>query len=160
MKILLFLVSLSLLFFSCDSNRIAEDNKDIKNYWKGDSTASFDFEIEDSSIDYNVFFSVRNGVEFPHSNLYFKYALKDSIGKTIESELVNFQLFNVKTGYPLGNGVGDIFEHQYELLTKYQFTAPGTYHVSFQQYMRYDSLPEIYSVGFRVEKTIIQQGTD
>lgn len=160
MRIFLFLVSVSILIFSCDSNRIAEDNKDIDNYWKGDSIAHFNFKIEDSTIDYNVFFSVRNGVEFPHSNLYFKYVLKDSIGKTLESELVNFQLFNAKTGYPLGNGVGDIFEHQYELLTKYKFITSGTYQVSFQQYMRYDSLPEIYSVGFRVEKTINQQDTD
>lgn len=140
---------------SCDSSRLEEDYKDIESYWLSDSTVSFSFNIVDQSIDYNIYFSVRNGVEFPHSNLYFKYFLKDSVGTTIESELVNFQLFHAKSGYPLGNGVGDIFEHQYELLTKYRFDNAGTYELSFQQYMRYDSLPEIYSVGYRIEKTII-----
>jgi len=142
-------------FFSCDSNGIRQEHKDITKFWKADSIANFTLFIDDSSIEYDLYFTVRNGVEFPHSNLYFKYILKDSTGNSLESELVNFQLFNAKTGYPLGNGVGDIFEHQYELLTKYRFRQKGSYKLSFQQYMRYDSLPEIYSVGYRIEKTII-----
>ncbi len=155
MRSLLILLASALLNISCDSNRVTEQNIDIKGYWKTDSIAIFDFLIEEPNTDYNVYFSLRNGVEFPHSNIYFKYSLKDSIGTTVESDLINFQLFNSKTGYPLGNGIGDIFEHQYELLTKYQFENRGTYQLSFQQYMRYDSLPEIYSVGYRIEKTII-----
>jgi len=156
MRNLLLFISLSPLFLSCDSSRIAEENKNVENFWQADSIANFSFIINNPSIDYNLFFSVRNGVNFPHSNLYFKYALADSTGNLLESELVNFQLFNPKTGYPLGNGVGDIFEHQYELLTKYRFNQAGTYNISFQQYMRYDSLPEIYSVGYRIEETINQ----
>lgn len=156
MRLSLLFVLVLFYFSSCDSSRLYEENKDINSYWLSDSIASFNFDISDNTLDYNVFFSVRNGVDFPHSNLYFKYFLKDSLGATIESDLINFQLFNAKSGYPLGNGIGDMFEHQYELLTKYQFTNTGVYELSFQQYMRYDSLPEIYSVGFRVEKTVIQ----
>ena len=156
MRISLFFVLIALNLLSCDSNRLYEENIDIESYWMADSLAAFNFDIEDKALDYNLFFSVRNGVEFPHSNLYFKYFLKDSLGNTLESELINFQLFNAKSGYPLGNGIGDIFEHQYEVLTKYQFNHSGQYELSFQQYMRYDSLPEIYSVGFRIKKTTIQ----
>lgn len=156
MRISLSLVLLLLYLSSCDSSRLYEDNKDIKSYWLADSIVHFSFFITHQNVDYNIFFSVRNGVEFPHSNLYFKYYLKDSLGVTLESELINIQLFNAKSGYPLGNGIGDIFEHQYELLTKYRFDQSGTYELSFKQYMRYDSLPEIYSVGFRVEKTANQ----
>jgi gliding motility-associated lipoprotein GldH len=142
-------------FLACDSNRISENNYDINKFWQADSVITFSVAITDIALDYNLFFSVRNGVEFPHSNLYFKYALKDSVGNLLESELINIPLFNTKTGYPLGNGVGDIFEHQYELLSKYRFNNTGRYQLSFQQYMRYDSLPEIYSVGYRVEKTAV-----
>ncbi len=146
------------VLFSCDPNKISEDTIDIDTYWKADSVANFNFTINDPTIDYNLFFSVRNGVEFPHSNLYFKYNLLDSAGNLLETELINFQLFNAKSGYPLGNGVGDLFEHQYELLTKYQFNHKGSYQLSFQQYMRYDSLPEIYSIGYRVERTASVKG--
>lgn len=154
-KLLIFSLLVAVCF-SCDPNRIGENNKSIEGYWHSDSIANFSFAIEDPSLDYNLYFSVRNGVEFPHSNLYFKYSLKDSLGVDLESELINLQLFNSKTGYPLGNGTGGIFEHQYELLTKYSFTKKGIYNLSFQQYMRYDSLPEIHSVGYRVEQTIHQ----
>lgn len=155
MRYLLILSLLGAGLVSCDSNRVSENNLDINKFWEADSIITFSFKIQDASIDYNLFFLIRNGVEFPHSNLYFKYALKDSLSNSLESELINIQLFNVKTGYPLGNGVGEIFEHQYELLTKYQFNNTGQYQLSFQQYMRYDSLPEIYSVGYRIEKTTI-----
>jgi gliding motility-associated lipoprotein GldH len=140
-------------FVSCNSNKVSEDNFDINKFWKADSVVTFWVTIPNTSVHYNLFFLIRNGVEFPHSNLYLKYALKDKKGGLLESKLINMQLFNAKTGYPLGNGIGSIFEHQYELLTKYQFNKSGQYQLSFQQYMRYDSLPEIYSVGYRIEKT-------
>ncbi len=156
MRIFLLVILTALSLSSCNPNRLYEDNKDIDSFWLADSVVQFDFNISDPTIDYNLFFLVRNGVEFPHSNLYFKYFLKDSLGATMETELVNFQLFHPKSGYPLGNGIGDLFEHQYELLTKYRFNQSGKYKLSFQQYMRYDSLPEIYSIGFRVEKMVVQ----
>jgi len=151
-----FSIIIGLFLISCDSNRIYEQNTDINKYWLTDSTVQFNFDINNPQQDYNLYFNVRNGLNFPHTNLYFKFALKDSIGSTLENELVNINLFNPKSGYPLGNGVGDIFEHQYELLTKYRFPNKGKYQLSFQQYMRYDSLPEIYSVGCIIEKTVNQ----
>jgi len=153
---IIFSITVGLYLISCNSNRVYEQNADIDKYWLADSTIQFDFDINNSLQDYNLYFNVRNGVNFPHSNLYFKYALKDSVGSTLEAELVNFNLFHPKSGYPLGNGVGDIFEHQYELLVKYQFPNNGKYQLSFQQYMRYDSLPEIYSVGYTIAKTVNQ----
>lgn len=156
MKQLILLVIAVLFFISCDPERVSEEHKDVDTYWRADSIATFSFEVPNKQQDYNVFFYVRNGVNYPHSNLYFKYFLKDNLGAVMESELVNFQLFHAKSGYPLGNGVGDLFEHEYELLTKYRFPYVGPFEISFQQYMRYDSLPEIYSVGYRLEKTTLE----
>ncbi|MCB0495081.1 MAG: gliding motility lipoprotein GldH [Cyclobacteriaceae bacterium] len=153
MRKLVLLIIPALFFISCDPARVSEKHNDIDKYWLADSVARFEFQVPDSNQDYNLLFYVRNGVDFPHSNLYFKYFLKDSLGTVLESELVNFQLFHPKSGYPLGNGVGDLFEHDYELLANYRFPYSGPYEIDFQQYMRYDSLPEIYSVGYRLEKT-------
>ena len=36
----------------------------------------------------------------------------------------------------------------------YQFNNPGLYQFRIKQYMRMDSLPEIMSVGLRVERSI------
>ena len=152
MKSLLQGVTLILLLSSCDKDRVFEHNADQAGaIWLADSIAHFDFVIKDVDDSYNIFFNVRNGLHFPHSNLYIKYFLLDSLGNQIESELRNFELFNAKSGYPLGNGAGAIFESQFLLLKNYSFLDSGKYFIDLQQYMRYDSLPEIYSVGVRVE---------
>lgn len=149
-------VCLSIALFSCDKSSVSEAHKDIPNLWQADSIVAFKFHVPDNMQHYNLYFYVRNGVEFPHSNLYFKYWLKDSTNTILETELLNMPMFNSKSGYPLGNGIGDLFEHKFEILTNYTFPASASYIIEFQQYMRYDSLPEIYSVGYRLEQSIPQ----
>ena len=142
------------LVISCDETRVFEDNIDQPNaYWLADSVNHFEFVINDADPSYNILFNVRNGLNFPHSNLYIKYFLRDSVGNQLEMELRNFELFHAKSGYPLGDGAGDIFESQFLLLKNYAFEDSGRYIIDIQQYMRYDSLPEIYSVGVRVERS-------
>lgn len=148
-----FILITSLL--SCDRNRVFEDNIDQPGaFWLADSVARFKVPIDDPNIEYNILLNIRNGLQFPHSNIYVKYHITDSLGRERAQELRNFELFNTKTGYPLGNGTGDIFESQFVLLKNYVFDQAGTYNIDVQQYMRYDSLPEVYSVGVRVEKSI------
>lgn len=146
------IILVSLIFASCDSNRVYEDTADINNaYWLADSIKSFEFYIPDENRGYNISFSIRNGVEFPHSNIYVQYIISDSTNDALDEELRNFQLFHPKSGYPFGNGSGNLFEHEFDLLIDYDFPYKGKYNISFQQYMRYDSLPEVFSVGVRVE---------
>ena len=143
-----------LLLIACDDTRVYEDHIDQANaFWLADSVARFDFEIIDPTLEYNILVNVRNGLQFPHANIYINYALTDSTDKILAEELRNFELFNSKSGYPLGQGSGDIYESQFVLLKNYNFLNSGRYQVALQQYMRYDSLPQIYSVGVRVEKT-------
>lgn len=155
MKNLIFILFGSMLVISCDKNKVYEDISNFKNaYWLADSLKYFEFSIDNDTIEYDLNFSLRNGREYPHSNIYIEYAILDSASNVIDEELRNFQLFNQKTGFPLGNGSGNIYEHQFELLEGYQFPGPGHYRVRLQQYMRYDSLPEIYSVGISVERKL------
>ena len=139
------------LFFSCDSNRVFEDTRTFSTaYWQADSIQTFEFEITDNQ-EFNILFSLRNGREFPHSNIYVNYQIKDSSNTLFDEELRNFQLFHQKSGFPFGKGSGNIYEHSFVLLTEYEFPSPGKYFMEFQQYMRYDSLPEVYSIGLRIE---------
>jgi gliding motility-associated lipoprotein GldH len=147
-----FLVTLTIS--SCDSNRVYENTVDINNaYWLADSIKSFEFNIPQRGSEYNIKFTIRNGVEYPHRNVYVYYTISDSTNKILDEELRDFQLFQPKSGYPLGNGSGNIREHHFDLLIGYKFPYAGRYNISFEQYMRYDSLPQVYSLGFRVETT-------
>lgn len=146
------LLTIAIIFSSCDTNRVYEGTANFANaYWLADSIKSFEFQIPENSLEYNILLSIRNGREYPHNNLYVQYEIMDSTNNVLDRELRNFQLFHPKSGYPLGNGSGNIFEHDFDLLSGYQFPYSGKFFISVEQYMRYDSLPEMYSVGLRVE---------
>lgn len=147
---------LILLFLSvaCNSNRVFERNvKFPERIWLKDSAALFTFEITDINTHYKFYFNLRNTILYPYQNIYLSYSLQDTLGNEFDNELTNINLFDSRTGKPLGQGMGDIFDHQYLVIDDYQFNNPGMYRFSIKQYMRMDSLPEIMSVGLRVERS-------
>ena len=138
---------------ACDSLRIYEKNVDFnQRIWLYDSIATFSFDIEDTTQQYNLYYNVRNSLDYPFYNLYLNYELKDSTEALLSSELNNIALFDAKSGDPKGDGLGDVFDHQVLFLQDYRFKSKGTYHVAVQQFMRRDSLPEIMAFGIRVER--------
>lgn len=152
-KICTFLLS-ALLFGACDNSRIYEQNVDIhEKTWHVDSIPGFSFRIEDPENSYNFYYNFRNTRAYPYRNLYVQYTLEDSLGNKISSDLHNIDLFDPVSGKPYGNsGLGDIFDHQILALQNLKFDSAGLYHFRIQQFMRRENLPEITSVGLRVEE--------
>ena len=144
-----------MLFFTltaCDSSRVYEDYNDLEEaFWHLDSAQSFSFEIIDTTRSYNLLATFRNASSYPFYNLYFQYTLEDSSGLILSQQLKEVELFDPKTGEPFGSGLGDLFDHSFAVEESYQFDSPGEYTLSFEQYMRRDTLPFILSVGARVE---------
>lgn len=139
---------------SCDGERLYEKNREFSNRtWYMDSIPSFTFNISQPGTNYDIYLNLRNTLSYPFQNIYLTYYLEDSLGNTLSQDLVNFQLFDTKTGKPFGSGgIGDVYDHQFNLLEGYSFPAEGTYELKLEQYMRRDSLPQIVAVGVRVEQ--------
>lgn len=149
-----FLVSMS----SCDDNRVAEENKELKDRnWHIDSVQNFSLNVEDASKPYNLLINVRNSESYPYYNLFLRYYLLDSTKKEIKSQQLELILMDPVTGKPTGNGLGDIYAHQYPLLKQFTFPKSGVYYVKLKQYMRQDPLPEINSVGIRLENYTVPE---
>jgi gliding motility-associated lipoprotein GldH len=149
----IFLTGAFILFSACDESRVYEKNIDFAgNDWYVDSVAKFPIEINDPSIDYNLYVDVRNAVSYPFTNLYIQYNLYDSTQKKIQGKLMRLPLFDKKTGKPYGDGLGDIFDHRFALNKDLKFPYKGKYQAEIIQYMRQDPLPFIMSIGIRVEK--------
>lgn len=149
----LFLAAIILLFWACDDSRVYERNVDIDGKtWHQDSVRSFTFTVDNIEQAYNFYYNFRNTRAYPYRNLYVRYSLEDSTGTVLSSDLHNMNLFDPVTGKPYGDGLGDIFDHQILALRAVKFDSPGDYHFHIQQYMRMNTLPEIVSVGLRVEK--------
>lgn len=142
------------LLASCDKNKIYDSNRDLDgNKWFIDTVPSFSFKIEDTLAAYNLSLNLRNSVAYPYYNLFMRYTLTDSKGEKLSGRQVEVMLMDSKTGRPLGNGAGDIFDNQFMFLEKYKFPRKGVYILTYKQYMRQDPLPEIMSVGLKVERS-------
>lgn len=146
-----------MLLAGCDSNRVYEKNIDFRNkQWVVNDTVKFQFEIKAPQKAYNVYWNVRNSISYPYRNLYLTYYLEDTLGHRIAKDLHNVLLFEPKTGKPYGDGLGDIFTHQFLALPGYKFDTAGIYQIRLEQYMRTDTLQDILSVGVRVEEAETQ----
>ena len=146
-------VLLTFFLSSCDKNRIFEQNHDLENNaWRIPAIQEFNFEVKDTSKKYAIYFNVRNAVFYEYYNLYLKHTLLGPNRNVISTNLHEQYLMDKKTGKPLGDGAGDIFDHQVLALKDQPFAQPGTNTIKLQQYMRRDPLPGSMAVGVRVEK--------
>lgn len=154
-RIILVFFGLLLVIASCDLGRVYEVNKDLPNgKWALDSIQVFKVSIKDRSNKHNILLNIRNGYSYKYSNLYVKYYILDTSNTVLTSNKAELFLMDIKTGKPLGNGVGDIYEHQFKLLEQYDFPYLGDFKIKIKQYMRDPILTEIYSVGVRVENVM------
>jgi gliding motility-associated lipoprotein GldH len=137
----------------CDNTRLYEVNQDFdQKYWLAQEQPVFAFEIENEKEQYNLYCNLRNSVSYPYSRIFLNYTLKDSTGAVLKKDLLNTFLFDKKTGQPQGvSGIGDIYDHQVELLKNFSFEKPGKYSIQFEQFMRTDTLRGMLAVGLRVE---------
>ena len=150
---------LAATLFGCDDTRIYETNVELPNQlWIHDSLLYFDFEIDKSKQQYNLLANIQYANDFSYRNLYLTCVLYDSTGQVLDKSLINALLFSDKLGKPLGSSaIGDIYELQFPILSKYQFPNRGRYRLSLQQYMRIDSLYNLRSIGLRVEHAVTDQ---
>jgi gliding motility-associated lipoprotein GldH len=155
MKRLIILFALAYCISACDDSRVFEKNVDFdERFWLVNNTPEFEFEITDTSTNYNLYCNIRNSLSFPFSQMYLDYTLTDSTGAPVQKKMIEAYLFE-KSGKPQGNsGLGDIYDQRIPLLQNFHFANPGLYKVRFEQKMRTDSLQGVLAVGLRVEKFV------
>lgn len=139
---------------SCDDERVYENNTDFNSrYWPVSEKPEFEFEIVDTLQTYNLYCNVRNSLDYPYARIFITYYLCDSVGSVLDKNMVQQMLFNDKTGEPLGeSGLGDIYHHRIPIKMNHRFEQAAKYTVSFEQFMRTDTLSGVLAVGLRVEK--------
>lgn len=150
--LLSFLIVVALM--GCNSDTVHKDLVDFKDYqWAVDDVQTFDFEIKDNSKPLAINYLLRNAIQYPFYNIYLKSTLKDSAGIEINTGMEELILFDEKSGKPLGDGLGDLFDHriaaaQYKNM---KFPYKGKYTFEIQQNMRPDPLVGIMSIGFEID---------
>ncbi len=155
MRIALFFL-ITLVLFSCDSNRVYEKNQDLEQrVWLSTEQPAFEFTVQDTTTAYNLYCNIRNSVTYPYSRIFINYSLQDSTGASATKSMISAFLFEEKTGKPFGtSGLGDVYDHQVPLLKNYSFKKSGKHVMKFDQFMRTDTLQGILAVGFRMETVV------
>jgi gliding motility-associated lipoprotein GldH len=104
-------------------------------------------------MGYDLELILRNAVNYPYGNIYVQYEILNSEGVVLEKALESYQLFDQKSGEPFGDGLGDLFDHEFEMQENYHFPQPGSYTIRLTQFMRMDNLPLILSVGISIDRS-------
>lgn len=149
-----FFIACCLLFSSCKQIDIFEKNVSIPNYeWKHSFAANGSFIIKDTSSGYNIYLVLRHTDAYRYNNIWL------NIGMQLPGDTMNIQKVEIPLGTDAngweGTGMNDIWELRTLLNVDprhKRFTKTGTYNFSINHIMRDDPLPNIMSVGLRIEK--------
>lgn len=99
--IILFFIS---FFLSCNNPKYSNYYSFDNQKWLQDSSIVFDFNsLTTKKLKFEI--SISYDKNYPYQNLYTSYSLIDSKKNVIDSQMIEFQLFEKKYGYPLGSGI-------------------------------------------------------
>lgn len=147
------LILLLAILCSCAEDRLYEAKNDFDNgSWHVDDQIQFEFDIESNAISYNLSLSLRHTLDYPFHNLYYQYQLIDQDENIVTERLVNLELFNPKSGRPIGSGIGVYRDLETLVEENLSFSTTGRYKISLKHYMRPEVLQGIISVGIKVKK--------
>lgn len=152
----LFIFSFLLLtIVSCDDSVVYKAYEDIPDgMWYLKNKPQFKIEIKDSTQAYNIYYVLRNALQYPYYNLYLNREIVSPDGSK-SNVMQEIFLSNEITGRPYGNGLGDLFDHKILSLKNHKFEHAGTYTFTLSQSMRQNPLPFVLSVGISVEKATV-----
>lgn len=133
----------------CDGDRLYEDFQIIPDQsWALNDTVRFDLSsLKTTGSTHLIGFRFTDG--YPFTNAYVKLVGKDSLGQTLQEELVNVILFDPKSGKPNGKGFGDVHTFYDTLDFK---PKNGIASLEILQYMRENQLEGIEAIGFKILK--------
>lgn len=146
----------SFLIWSCDDSRIYDSTVKIKDgVWQERDSLAYDFTVDENTAgEYNFYYNIRYNKEYPYHNLYIRHYLLDSTGKQLASSLMNMDIFDPKSGIPLGKGLGDSYDYSVLFIDSYKFPYKGRYKLIARHYMRDEPLKGIESFGLKIEKAV------
>lgn len=139
------------LLTACSSNAVMEEQQQIKeNQWDYADSKTFTAQITDTVQHYNIYVSVRHGFNFEWRNMWVKIETTFPDGKTYERR-VNLLLSDAD-GVWHGECLGDNCDMLIPIQDNAFFPQTGKYIFKVSQDMRVNPLPNVKTIGMRLEK--------
>lgn len=142
-KTLLLILLSSLLLTACSTGIVYTEHQILpQRGWHADSVLNFAFDIEDTTVTYDILVSIRHQENYPYQNMWL----------FIGNDTIEFYLAD-NFGHWLGNGKNGMIEMPVLYEQNYTFPHSGQYKLSIQHGMRTDWLRGVNTVGVEVIKT-------
>ncbi len=150
------LTLLVLLLASCKPSPQYQDHFNVPGgAWNSKFQPQFDFDVDDTSAGYQLFLLIRHTDAYPFSNIWLTVESRgprDSSFRKVRAEVP----LAAASGQWLGRGMGEVWEQRVSFpILLSGFTGrlqKGRYTIRLTQDMRRDPLPEVLTVGLRLEK--------
>ncbi len=148
---------IAFLLFSCGEKPVFDSYQSVGNSWHRDSLVSFDFEVQDSAVAYNLFLNIRANSSYPFSNI-FLIVSHESPSEQIKVDTLEY-IMATPDGKMLGNGFSDIKESKLWYKENYRFSETGKHIIRIEQALRkrnevegLERLDGVSDVGLSIEK--------
>ncbi len=144
-----------LLLASCRPSPQYQDHYNIPGTaWDAAYKPEFHFSVTDTAAAYQLFLLIRHTDVYPFSNIWINVDSKGPGDSSWSKARVEVPL-TAPSGQWLGRGAGELWEQQVPITTPARpafFPRKGDYTVRLTHEMRRNPLPEVLTVGLRLEK--------
>ena len=145
------LVCAALMLGSCSGPELVKDHVLMpEEGWHAESVVQFSFEVKDAQQAHNVYYFLRQNLNYPYSNIYLRDSIVDAQGYVAHTSTKQFFVANPFTGQPIGSGLAEMRDNTMLGYEAIKFPKAGKYTIRVRQYMRISPLPGILSAGVMV----------
>lgn len=149
--LLILIAGFSFLLSSCNDNTLYVERRHLEaETWKMADTLYYQFKITDTMTPVNIYFNVRNRVDYQNQNLYI-FLTAFYPGNTYSLDTIDIPLAR-PDGKWLGKGSGSYRDISFLFRENLMFTKKGIYTLAINQAMRTEELKGISDFGIRIDK--------
>ena len=139
------------MLYSCQTDVLYTETIEIPNAsWVDSQKLSFEFDVEDSTVLYQLVVNLKHSVEYAYENLYVNIRTVYPNGKIIEDPL-SLEMAD-HAGRWFGQCNSKTCTLNIMLQEKALFRPKGHYQIIFEPYMREQPIKGIHSIGLSVER--------
>ncbi|MBR4266204.1 MAG: gliding motility lipoprotein GldH [Bacteroidales bacterium] len=153
-RILLFLSLICLVSISCNPNRIYSKQVEIPQMtWDMNEPASFEVNIDDENVNYDITIDLRAVDFYQFSNLWL-YIVTEAPNNAVKADTMECILYDEKGFSESTNKLrfGELEDYEFKFKENIKFATKGVYKFTIQHGMRIEKLPYINEIGLTIEK--------
>ncbi len=138
-----------ILFSGCSSNTVFESYHKFDNLnWKRFDNQKFEFTVENTEVEYDVFLSIRHIPEIPYKEIRINYTVRTPSGDMRSNDLI-MDLY--ENDSKLSDCLGDFCDFVYPIRQGISFSEVGKVRIEIENKYPKMDMPGIMEVGLIVK---------